>query len=271
MSLGTFCLVKNENNWIAPHIIRVLPYIDEMVFFDGNSTDGTLEIIKKIRDENENGRKIKLFEKKDPADFDKAYEGMFNECLHSLSTDLAFFLHPDMYVENPEQLLKIKDSDAIAMSTNIRSFGGEPYGKLFEITEGRGAKWKNIYRLRNPDLGAVYHGAYGAANEDVYHTEIVGDSRDFYGSQFHKYPYEVIDSGLKVLHFSDVRPYERRYTRMLRCLINQGMDPKAAETRSLLHPRVSLVEEPGFKLTESQYPPEFVEIRDKYGVINATA
>lgn len=270
MSIGSFTLIKNEAEWIAPCVLQVLPYIDEMVFFDGNSTDGTLEILKEIQKKEEGGYKVKVIENKDPINMEDDYVRLFNECLHTLSTDWAIFLHPDMFVVNPDRLLWMKEQNGIAMFTNLRSFGGEPLGQLYEI-QGRGEKWKNVYRLKNPDLGAVYHGYYGASNEDVYHTEIVGNSRDFYGMQFHKYPYEVIDSQLHVLHFSDVRSYERRLGRMIKCLMNQGMPKEAAMARAPLHPRVSLIEEPGFKLIPTEYPPIFIEHKNKYGGLLAKA
>ena len=205
MSIGTFTLVKGESFWIAAHILRVLPYVDQMVCFDGNSTDGTLEIIRAIKRDHDKDDKIRLVKDKDPKNLQDDYVRLFNECLRALDTDLAWFLHPDMYVVNPAQILKVKDSQAIALSTRMRSFGGDPGGQLLEIIEGRGPAWKNIYRLKNPDFGAHYHGHYGAADEDIYFSEITGKSHDHYGSEFGRYPYIVEDSGIEVLHFSDVR------------------------------------------------------------------
>lgn len=263
MSIGTFCIVRNEAPWIAAHILRVLPYVDEMVLFDGNSTDGTLKIIKHLRSGHPYGDRINLVEEKDPRDLRGDYVRLFNECLRSLSTDLAWFLHPDMWVVNPQQILKIKDSPAVAMSCRMRSFAGEPDGQLYEI-EGRGDRWKNIYRLRNPDFGAHYHGHYGAGNEDVYFSAITGDSYEHHGSNVHWYPYAVEDSGLEILHFSDVRTKERRLDRMMKCLANQNRPAEGIKAIAESHPRVTLKDGNGFKFVPAKYPAEFLAAQSLY-------
>lgn len=262
MSIGVFMLVKNEGVWVAPYLTRILPFIDEVVLFDGNSTDGTLDIIKAIRADDTNGDKIKLFEDKDVKDLRDDYTRVFNECMHSLSTDLAWFLHPDMHIVNPQQILLIKDSLAVALSTFMRSFAGNPDGVLYEIA-GRSQTWKNIHRLRNPDLGAHYHGWYGAWNEDVYFSKITGDDHTLYPNMA-DYPYEVIQSGIEVLHFSDVRDHARRLGRMKTCLLNQGYDPKTVDDLAATHPRVTLKDGEGFSFLPAEYPPEFLAAREQY-------
>jgi glycosyltransferase involved in cell wall biosynthesis len=258
VSIGTFCLVKNESPWIGAHLLQILPYIDEVVLFDGGSTDGTLEIIKAIQRGNGDGKKIKLFEDKDPKDLQDDYVRLFDECMRSLSTDLAWFLHPDMFVVNPEKILAVRESRAISLTTKIRSFAGEPGGQLYEI-KGRGEAWKNIYRLRSPDLGAHYFGHYGAHNEDVYFRAITGDSHEHYGQDFQFYPYGVDESGLEVLHFSDVRPRARRVDRMVKCFKNNGYSEEVARARTEAHPRVTLKDGDGLKFVPSQYPQDFID------------
>lgn len=263
MSVGTYTIIRNEAQWIAAHILRILPHVDECVFFDGNSTDGTLEIVKAIRDEHAHGDKIKLYEGRDCANLQGAYVDLFNECLHSLSTDLAWFAHPDMWVVNPEAITNIANSDAVAASVKVRSFAGEPDGPLYEI-KGRAEDWKAVARLRNPDLGAHYFGHYGVHNEDVYLRAITGDDHSHYGKYMDAYPYEVVPSGIELLHFSDVRPYARRLERMRTCLTNQGHNVARAET----HPRVTL--KPGdfqcdsFDMVPAEYPAEMLAARNKY-------
>ena len=84
------------------------------------------------------------------------------------------------------------------------------------------------------------------------------------------YPYEVVDSGLEVLHFSDVRPYARRLERMKTCLKNQGNNVALAES----HPRVTL--KPGgfkydtFNLVPAEYPAAMLEARNKYRHLEKT-
>lgn len=257
MSIGTFTLIKNEAPWIAAHLLRILPFVDRCVLFDGNSTDGTLEIIKAIRAENKHGHKIKLFEDRDPKDLEGDYVRLFNECLRSVDSDLAYFAHPDFYVVNPQRFLDIRDSGAVALSTRMRSFAGNPGGPLLEI-KGRGESWKNIYRLRNPDLGAHYAGFYGAPEEDIYFSAITGDEHIHHGTNFAAYPYEVEDSGIEVFHYSDVRTPKRRHERMVKCLINQGLTVEAAERAALEHPRVTLKDGYGFRFEPAEYPADFL-------------
>lgn len=249
--LGSFTLIKNEKTFIKAHLKSWLPVLEQLVFFDGNSTDGTLEIIKEAIN-SEYGYKIKLFENKDIKDLTSDYEKLSNECMWSLDTDLAVFLHPDMFLENNEVFNQLPDG-IIAATINIKSYAGEPNGDIYEI-KGRGEKWKNIYRLRNPDLGAHYHGSYGAQNEDTYFTEITGSNHEHFGQSFNKYPYKIHDSGLNVLHYSDVRPYARRMDRMVKCLINQGYPKDTAMAYAPNHPRVSLKDGSGFKFIKVDKP-----------------
>ncbi len=262
MSIGTFTLVRNESPWIAAHLLRILPFVDECVLYDGNSTDGTIEIIEAIHDNNENGHKIRLFKNKDPKNLREDYVRLFNECMRSLQTDLAWFLHPDMHCVNPDQILLIKDSPAVCLSVHMRSFGGEPGGQLFEM-EGRGKEWKSIYRLRNPDLGAHYFGDYGHTKEDVYFSAITGDQHAFYDN-FESYPYTIVKSGIDVLHFSDVRLYERRHSRMMTCLLNNDWPADKAKAKAATHPRVTLKDGDGYKFTPSRYPDEFLAHQAQY-------
>ena len=250
VSIGSFMLVKNERPWIEEHLRNAAPYLDEMVFFDGNSTDGTLEIIHRAQKEYGN---IRLFENEDPADLRGEYVRMFNKALCELKTDWAFFLHPDMWIENPERLKEIKDSPGIAMSTKMISYAGN-MDELRRIETGRDNRWKNIYRRNNPDLGAHYFGWYGAHNEDVYFSSITGDKHEHFGNDFHLYPYEVADSGLIIHHFSDVRPYNRRLGRMKTCLMNQGWEISKICEMAENHPRVTLQDGNGFKFVKCEDP-----------------
>lgn len=267
MTLGSFTLVKNEAPWIAAHLLAWLPILDEMVFFDGNSTDGTTQIIEAIRDNTEHGAKIRLFKKKDPADLRECYVGMFNECLWSLQTDMAAFIHPDMMPSIVPPNFNHFDG-AVAATMAVKSFAGEPDGPLLRI-KGRQSAWKNIYRLRNPALGAHYAGHYGSAEEDVYFSAITGNQHYHYGPNLEKYPYEVASSGIEVLHFSDVRPLSRRIGRMRSCLLNQPCNPGEIDAIIAAHPRVTLKSGPDrvgnvYEFVPAEYPAEMLEARRKY-------
>jgi hypothetical protein len=256
--IGSFTLIKNEREWIVPHLEAWLPVLSQMVFADGGSMDGTWEVLKWFEANHPHGKKLTLYTD-DPKDLKDDYVRAFNVCLGKLKTDLGIFLHPDMYPSKLPKDFKHLEHCAAA-STKMRSFAGEG-GKLYEI-KGRGEVWKNIYRLRNPDLGAKYVGHYGAHNEDVYLTAITGESYEHHGSNVHWYPYEVTESGIEILHFSDVRPVERRYARMVTCLTNQGK--KNVEEQARKHPRVTLKDSPDFKFIPAQYPAEFLAAREKY-------
>ena len=264
-SIGTYTLIRNEQDWIAPHLLSWLPVVDQAVFFDGNSTDGTLDIIKAIKKDSEHGHKITLVEDRDPKDLKDDYVRMFNACLWTLKTDWAIFAHPDMVISKGDAGV-IHRSNAMALFCKMRSFAGEPGGPLLEIT-GRQENWKNITRLHNPNMGAHYFGHYGAWNEDTYFSEITGNDHTLY-AEMSEYPYEVEDSGLEILHFSDVRPYQRRLSRMKTCLENQGknafMGDDGAKWLAENHPRVTLKDFGRYKFIPAEYPKEFLEAKAKY-------
>lgn len=269
--IGSFTLIKNEREWIVPHLEAWLPVLSQMVFADGGSTDGTWEVLKWFEANHPHGKKLTLYTD-DPKDLKDDYVRAFNECMGKLKTDLAIFLHPDMYpAKLPANFDHLKY--CTAAFTRMRSFGGEPGGPLLEI-KGRGERWKNIYRLRNPDLGAHYFGHYGSNEEDVYFSAITGDAHEQHGYNVHWYPYEVTDSGIEILHFSDVRPVERRYSRMVTCLIHQGSTPERAAESARKHPRVTLKDGTGFgdtfKFIPAQYPPDFLAAKEKYKHLERT-
>lgn len=232
--IGSFTLIKDEAEWIGGHLEMWLPLLSEMVFFDGNSTDGTQQIILDVAHNHPMGHKVKLFTDKDPKDLRDDYVRVFNECLKSVESDHAAFIHPDMIPVTMGWNLY----NAPAHFMRVESYAGDSMSDLQHIKRGRTDKWKNIYQLK-PDLGAHYFGHYGSAEEDIYFSEITGDSHEIY-ADLARYPYRIADSGIKILHFSDVRPYSRRLDRMAKCLANQGHGPANVEKLAPLHPRVSL-------------------------------
>jgi hypothetical protein len=263
LSVGTFTLIKNEIAWIRRHLESWLPHVDEMVFFDGHSTDGTVEEISRFRG-LENGHKIVLVEHKDPKDLQDDYVRLFNECLRTLKTDYAIFAHPDMILREPGGIRSL--GKAFAYYAHMRNFAGNPGEQVFEVIAGRSITWKNIYRLRNPDLGLHYFGHYGAANEDCYFSKITGNSHELplsnvntggFGAnkwEMDGYPYKVLDSSIRIDHYSDVRPLERRIDRMYKCLLNQGYSEDEARKISREHPRVTLKDGCGVKFVLENCP-----------------
>ena len=258
MKLSLFYLIKDEKPWIAAHLLSLIDYVHEFVFLDGNSTDGTLDILSAFKKRHPLGHKIRVFEGKDPKNLQDDYVAHMNEAIGHCSGEYAAFVHPDMIVTNPERICALQ-TDAVALTANMRSFAGEPGGKLYEFTEGRTHTWKPIHRNA---LGLHYHGHYGAHNEDLYHSAITGDEHILFKNP-QNYPYKVEDSGLNILHFSDVRPYQRRMNRMITCLMNQNPTFTREQAYDLAkqHPRVSLASGSGqfgkFKLGYAEYPEVF--------------
>ncbi len=58
MKLIALCMAKNEEYWIWYALTSVLPYADEILFFDNHSEDRTLEIVKGMR---HLGDKLRIF------------------------------------------------------------------------------------------------------------------------------------------------------------------------------------------------------------------
>ena len=213
-TIGSFTGIKNEVQWVGFNIMSWLPHLAEMIFFDGDSTDGTVELIEYIQKHIEGGERIKLFKGQDPKDLKDDYVRVWDECLKQVKSDYALYIHPDMILTGWPRGLKL---GGLAYTTKIRSFAGEPLGELFEFSEGRTDRWKN---LMSNSLGLHYDGHYGAAYEDMYFRDITGDDHTLYPNM-NSYPYEVKESGIELNHYSDVRPYSRRLGRMVSCLMNQ--------------------------------------------------
>src|SRR2546430_2773541 len=106
-----------------------------------------------------------------------------------------------MLLDDPGNIRGLNEH--LAFYSTMRSFAGELDGPLLEITNGRTDRWKNVYRLKSPNLGLHYYGHYGVHNEDCYFSKITGCRHEFFGANFERYPYSVGDSGLKISHFSD--------------------------------------------------------------------
>jgi hypothetical protein len=258
MRLGAFCITKNEAQWIGFSVMSTKDFTDEYVYFDGNSTDGTVELLKYIRDKYKVN--IKVFEDQDPKNLKDDYVRVFNECIKQVKSKYAWFLHPDMIVTKAP----LMTWDPLAWSVKVRSFAGEPRETIYEFKEGRTDRWKAI--MLN-DLGLHYHGHYGAGNEDMYFKDLTGDEHTMF-ENFASYPYEIRDSGIELNHYSDVRGYARRYHRMLTCIKHQyqGIDNKAAEDLAYNHPRVSFVPNPSYGNFELEKCDEVPEVFSKYAV-----
>jgi len=227
--------VKNEAQFIGYGVMSVLDYVDEIVYADGNSTDGTLEILQHIKKRYDHKDKIKLCINKDCRNLQKDYERLFNFLLGKCKSDYVWFLHPDMLVTNPHEIREGLN-DGLRYGINVRSVAGEHYNR--EIVSGRGGTWNNIYRN---DYGIHYAGYYGSADEDFYFRDITGSSHDPYDIIYPK-PYVSRLTDIEVYHFCECKPYERRYEKM--CKILRTVFPHLKEEdvvkNAKVHPRVTL-------------------------------
>lgn len=232
-SLSVFCIVKNEAQFIEASVRAVAPYVDEIVYADGNSTDGTLSILDRIGKEYPNLRVLKNW---DCANLQDDYVRLFNELLGQCKGDYVWFLHPDMVVRNPAQLTQFKKQARLdAYTVRMRSFAGDG---MVEITKGRTNTWKTI--MRNA-YGLHYWGHYGNENEDMYF--------DFQDHKVYRdlsqYPFEIGDSRLCVEHYCECKDTTRRKEKMENILkYGHGIEDRTVLTDALTnHPRVTLKSE----------------------------
>lgn len=238
-TIGVWSIVKNEVPWIGFHVLSLKDVVREFVYFD-SSTDGTTEILEYLRDKK--GLPIKLFKNRDVSNLKDHYVEVSNEAMGNIKSDFVWFCHPDMWLASDAGGFR---GDALAYFVNLKSIAGEPGGDLFEFTKGRSGRWKAIMANK---FGLHYNGHYGSADEDMYFRDITGNAHTCF-EEMESYPFEVKDSGLHLLHFSDVRTEERRLQRMVSCLLNQHpqMTPEKAIELAKTHPRVTLDCSAGFK------------------------
>lgn len=242
MKIAAIAPVLNEVDFIGYSIMAALPGIHSLHYgIDAKSSDGTLGLVKML---SETAGKGKVFWYRG-SDFDidpmnmAQYNGAFNvliECALSTKPDAIFFLHPDMIITNPEQMLVLPDDGTLAWYTHVTSYAKD---LKTVITKGRADKWKNIHC---PRFKLRYYGGYGSQNEDFYHKDITGNAYKHYGTEFSKYPYRVADSGIKINHYCELKDYARRLEKMKLCLktLYPNFSDSRIEELAIQHPRVTL-------------------------------
>ena len=225
--------VLNEAPWIGYSILSALPYVHEFIYaLDEATSDGTRELLHHIKDKYAHEKLIII----DTPNFHPSetakYNAAFNVCIAKMTGDAAWFYHPDMLVTEWGNL----PDDALAWWTNVTSFAGD-FSTV--ITKGRCDKWKNIHAKK---FGLHYFGGYGSQNEDFYHSDITGKSYRHFGTEFQKYPFAVKDSGVKINHYCELKPYKRRLEKMKLCLKTQAptADQATIDEMAVQHPRVTL-------------------------------
>jgi glycosyltransferase involved in cell wall biosynthesis len=267
LKVSAWSVVKNEAQFIGYGLMSILPYVDEVVYFDGNSTDGTLRLLDYIKGKYDPQNKIKVFLDKDFSDFKQDYVRVFNECMKACSGDYLFYLHPDMICVNPGDLLKRDKWQALAYWAGMRSFAGEDLG--LEITKGRTNAWKLI--MKN-SFGLHYAGYYGSPEEDMYFRSITGKEYVVH-KDMRKYPYEVKDSGINLWHFCECKPKVRREKKMETVLSTNGADPQTIKEALAAHPRVHLESEKSewgdfkFEPRKEPLPEVFAKYREEFEAV----
>lgn len=264
MRISVIGPVLNESQFIGYSVMAVHPYVEEFVYaVSPKSNDGTIEILRHIA---KHYGKVRLLI--DPRyDFDpldtKAYNKSFQDCIEQARGEACWFLHPDMVVTNPEVIQGDWD-ESLAWWTNVTS-----YARDFKtvITKGRCTQWKNIHRKK---FGLQYLGGYGSATEDFYHSDITGTSLKHFGTEFHKYPYEVTNSGININHYCELKPYKRRLEKMKNCLKTLGVRDDAIDEMATNHPRVTLESSSErfghfeFMETENKIPEVFTKYKEEF-------
>lgn len=267
MKISVISPVKNESQFIGYSVMSVLPYIHEIIYNVARGTDdGTVEILEHIQKKYDSDCKIKWFFGDDFNVHDMpAYNKAFNDCIERSVGSAVWFLHPDMVVTNPEAITAIKEGP-MAWFTNLDSYARD---MDTVITKGRATRWKNIHVKR---MGLHYFGGYGSQNEDFYHKAITGDSHLHHGEMFSAYPFRVADSGIKVNHYCELKPYKRRREKMVNCLktLYPGSQDIAMQEIAALHPRVTLEQSTSlfgqfnFEKKETSVPEVFKKYKEEF-------
>lgn len=236
MKISAWSVVKNEAQFIGYGLMSILNHIDEVVYFDGNSTDGTLRLLDYIKGKYDTQNKIKVYQDKDFSNFKEEYVRVFNECMKACTGDYLWYVHPDMILTDPGKLVDRANWKSKAFYVNMRSFGGEDME--LEIVAGRTNKWKTI--MKNA-FGLEYWGVYGHPHEDMYFKHITGNQHVVH-KDMTMYPFKVEDSGIKISHFCECKPLARREQKMETVLRTvEGETNQALINRILsIHPRVTL-------------------------------
>lgn len=276
MKLSVISPVKNEAQFIGYSVMAVIPYVHEIIYAVAPSDDGTVEILEWISKNHDPEKKLRFFVDKE-WDFDVhnllAYNHAFNYCIGRSTGDGVWFLHPDMVCTNPNQI-KTMEKDALAWYTHLTSYARD---LSTIIAKGRASKWKNIAAKK---FGLHYYGAYGSQNEDFYFSDITGKSYQHHGEDFKLYPYDVEDSGLRINHYCEVKPYKRRYEKMKACLktLSPNLNDEELSDIAGSHPRVTLESKAGgmfgfydFQPSPFGVPSVFEEYGDKIKKITECA
>lgn len=266
MKISAITPVLNECEFIGYCIMAALDQMHEFIYaLDEKSDDGTRELLRHIKDKYAH-EKLTVIETPSfhPTDMEK-YNASFNACIAKATGDAVMFLHPDMIIKNPEQILSI-DEKPMAWTVHMTS-----YAKDFRTvyTAGRCDRWKNIHKRK---FGLHYYGAYGGNIEDFYHKDITGKSYKHFQTDFKRYPFAVGDSGLRINHYCEMKGYKRRLEKMTWSLMaqNPGASKEWIEENAVQHPRVTLENSASkfgvFETGETQepIPPVFDLYREEF-------
>lgn len=215
--ISVFSIVKNEAQFIGYGLMSLLPWVDEVVYADGNSTDGTLELLEYIQEKYDLEKKVRVVRGADCANLKEDYVRLFNDLMKECGGDYLWYCHPDMILTDPGILRMREQMKAFAYFVNMRSFAGEDLD--LEITKGRTSKWKTIMANK---FNLHYWGYYGHSDEDMYFGDITGNAHKVH-QDMKLYPYEVEDSGIRINHYCECKPRKRREEKMDNVLRTNGI------------------------------------------------
>jgi hypothetical protein len=238
MKLSVICPVLNEEQFIGYSAISWANAHEIIYLVDQESTDGTIPLLNHIKAKYL-GDKLRIIVDDRPGSHDMTVATFNAECynwlLREATGDAIVCAHPDMICTNPEAVPNIPEGP-LSWWMACRSFAGDVNT---EIIEGRNNKWKSMFAKK---FGLHYFGGYGDKTEDFYFRDITGDTHKHHGANFDEYPFEVGDSGLKINHYCEMKPYAYRLSKMVKCLMTQcpGLTHDAAEEAATNHPRVTL-------------------------------
>jgi glycosyltransferase involved in cell wall biosynthesis len=259
MKISVVCPVLNEVEWIGYSIMACLDDMHEFIYaLDEKSSDGTRDLLFHVKQKYAH-EKLTILDTPNFHPLDMGpYNKSFNDCIAKATGEAVMFLHPDMILLNAN-VIKDINPVPLAWTVGMTSYAGD---MQTVITKGRADRWKNIHARK---FGIHYYGAYGSQNEDFYHTAITGKSYKHYGSEFSKYPFQVVDSGLQINHYCENKPYKRRLEKMKLCLktLAPYAHDEAIEESAVHHPRVTL-EQSSSRFGEFKFEKSTVEIPDVF-------
>jgi glycosyltransferase involved in cell wall biosynthesis len=212
LKISAFSFCGNEVSYIGYSTMSLLPYVDEVIWADGNSNDGTLDLIKHIQTQYDPEKKVKLFEGFLFENYREDYDEKFNWLLKRCSGDWVIFNHADMVWLDPWKirplLEAIHEDDFIwGLRVNFRSFINDRW----HCMEENDYTWPLIYKNAH---GLHHRGAYGTPYEDFYFED--GLRHDIRSSRRDSEEIRIFHSSIWMHHYRSCKPEWQRLDKMVK-------------------------------------------------------